>query len=88
MNGLNKIKTQRTCAKPLKVLQEEPINSEIISTRAKELLVIIVIFQPCFTEEIGKLSIIGWKDFANLLRDKFILGSPDLLEIPDEFFCL
>ena len=80
MNDLNKIKTQRICAKYLKFLHEGPINSKIVSTRARKLFVKILQFQPHFIEEIAKLSIIGCKDFAHPFRDNFILGSADLLE--------
>ena len=38
-NDLNKIKTQRICAKHLKLMCEGPINIKIISTRARKLLV-------------------------------------------------
>ena len=59
---------------------EGQINIKIISTRARKLLVKILKFQPRFIEEIGKLSVIGCKDFAHRFRDYFILGSADLLE--------
>ena len=80
MNVLNKIKRQRICAKHLKFLYEGPINTKIISTRARKMLVKILKFQPFFTEEIAKLSTIGCKDFAHRFRDNFILGSADSLE--------
>ena len=80
MNDLNKIKTQRICAKYLKFLYEGPINSKIISTIARKILVKSLKFRPSFTEEIAKLSTIGCKDFAHRFRDNFILGSADLLE--------
>ena len=80
MNDLNKIKTQRICAKRLKILYEGLINSKIISTRARKLFVKILKFQPRFIEEIAKLSIIGCKDFAHRFCDNFILGSADFLE--------
>ena len=80
MKDLNKIKTQRICAKHLKFLYEGPINSKIISTRARKQLVKILKFQPRFIEEIAKRSIIGCKEFAHRFRDNFILGSADLLE--------
>ena len=57
MNDLNKIKTQRICAKHLKFLYEGPINSEIFSTRTNKLLVKIIKLQPRFTEENAKLSV-------------------------------
>ena len=79
-NSLNKIKTKRICAEHLKLLYEGPINSKIISTKARKLLVKTLKFQPRFIEEIAKLSIIGGKDFAHRFRDNFILGSADLLE--------
>ena len=82
-NGLNKIKTQRICAKHLKFLSEGPINIKIISTKARKLLVKILKFQPRFmnlVSSIAKLSVIGCKDFAHRFRDNFILGSADLLE--------
>ena len=61
-------------------MYEGPINSKIVSTRARKLVVKILKFQLRFIEEIGKLSIIGCKDFAHRFRDNFVLGSADLLE--------
>ena len=80
MNDLNKIKTQRICAKRLKFSYEGPIDSEIILTRARKLLVKIQISQPCFTEEKAKLSLTVCKDFVHQFRDNFILCGADLLE--------
>ena len=80
MNDLNKIKLQRICTKHLNFLYEGPINSTIISTRARILLLKILKIQPRLTKEIAKLSIIGRKDFSNRYRDCVILGSADLLE--------
>ena len=80
MNDLNKLKTQKICAKHLNFLYEGPINSKLISTRARKMLVKILRFQLFFTEEIAKLSTIGCKDFAHRFRDNLILGSADLLE--------
>ena len=79
-NDINKIKTQRLCAKHLKFFCEGPINIKIISTRARKLLLKILKFQPHFIEEIAKLSVIGGKDFAHRFRDNFMLGSAVLLE--------
>ena len=81
MNDLNKIKSQRICAKHLKFSYEGPINSKIFSARARKLLVKILKFQPRFTETIAKLSIIGCKDFANRFRDNFILGSAEFFSL-------
>ena len=44
-NDLNKIKTQRKCAKHLKFLCEGPIIIKTISTRARKLLVKILVFK-------------------------------------------
>ena len=81
MNDSNKIKSPRICAKNLKLLYEGPINSKIISTRARKLLVKIQKFQPGFIEEIAKLSILGCKEFAHWFRNNFTLGSADFLEV-------
>ena len=80
MNDLNKIKTQRISTKHLNFLFEESINSKFISTGARNLLVKILKLHSPITEEISKLSIIGYKDFDHRFRDNFILGSGDLLE--------
>ena len=46
MNDLKNIKTQRICTKHLKFLYERPINSKIISTIDRKLVVKILKFQP------------------------------------------
>ena len=80
MKDIDNVKTQRICAKHFKLLYEGPINSKIISTRARKVLVKILKFQPRFTEELAKLSKIGCKDLAHRFRDSFILRIADLLE--------